>query len=323
MLSVANHAASLPVAYRLSLPEDWAADPERRAKAGVPEEVGFATKPAIALAQIRAAVAAGIPRGTVLMDAGYGVDGALRSAIAALGLGYVAGIRSNIRILPAGDPPGRNRRDAGPAKALAEDLPAAAWQTVTWRESSADRLGSRYARLRVRTAPAARGASPGPEEWLLIEWPEDAAEPTGYWLSTLPEDMSLEALVDRAALRWRIERDSQELKQELGLGHHEGRGWRGFHHHATLCIAAYGFLVSERETIPPSGPRTAAEREEPAVPPGCRPRGAADPTGAAHPELDRDPPPPPHRRARQNPRAMSLLPCATTSSGRETTFMTQ
>ena len=323
MLSIANHAASLPVAWRLYLPEDWAADPERRAKAGVPEEVGFATKPAIALAQIRAAVAAGIPRGTVLMDAGYGVDGALRSAIAELGLAYIAGIRPNTRVLPAGDPPGRSRRDARPAKALAEGLPAAAWQTVTWREGSADWLGSRYARLRVRTTPAARGSSPGPEEWLLVEWPEDAAEPTGYWLSTLPEDMSLEALVDRAQLRWRIERDYQELKQELGLGHYEGRGWRGFHHHATLCIAAYGFLVSERETIPPSGPRTAAKREEPALSPGRRPRRAADPTGAAHPELDRDPPPPPHRRARQHPRAMSLLPRATKPSGRETTFMTQ
>jgi SRSO17 transposase len=130
--------------------------------------------------------------------------------------------------------------------------------------------------VRVRTAHSGRGA-PGPEQWLLVEWPEGAAEPTGYWLSTLPEDIPLEALVDRAQLRWRIERDYQELKQELGLGHYEGRGWRGFHHHASLCIAAYGFLVSERETIPPSAPRTAPKREKPAVPPGYRPRGAADP----------------------------------------------
>ena len=144
-LSIANHAASLPVAWRLYLPEDWAADPERRAKAGVPEEVGFATKPAIALAQIRAAVAAGIPRGTVLMDAGYGVDGGLRSEIAALGLAYIAGVRPNTRVLPAGDPPGRSRRDARPAKALAEGLPAAAWQTVTWREGSAEPCGRRRA----------------------------------------------------------------------------------------------------------------------------------------------------------------------------------
>jgi SRSO17 transposase len=321
-LSIANHAASLPVAWRLYLPEAWAADPERRAKAGVPEEVGFATKPEIALTQIRAAVAAGIPRGTVLMDTGYGVDSRLRSAITALGLAYIAGVQPNTSVLPADHPPGRSRRDARPARVFAEGLPAAAWETVVWREGSADWLSSRYARARVRTAHSGRGA-PGPEEWLLVEWPEDAAEPTGYWLSTLPEDITLEALVDRAQLRWRIERDYQELKQELGLGHYEGRGWRGFHHHATLCIAAYGFLISERETIPPSGPRTAAKRREPAVSPGRRSRGATDPTGAAHPELDRDPPPPPHRRARQNPRAMSLLPRATKPSGQAPTLMTQ
>jgi Transposase DDE domain len=135
--------------------------------------------------------------------------------------------------------------------------------------------------------------------------------------------MPLEALVDRAQLRWRIERDYQELKQELGLGHYEGRGWRGFHHHATLCIAAYGFLVSERETIPPSAPRTAPKLEKPAVPPGYRPRGAADPTRAAHPQLDRDTPPPPHRRPRQHSRPMSLLPRATQPGDEGTKFITQ
>ena len=115
------------------------------------------------------------------------------------------------------------------------------------------------------------------EEWLLIEWPKGEKEPTKYWLSTLPQDIAFERLVDLAKLRWRIERDYQELKQELGLGHFEGRGWRGFHHHATLCIAAYGFLISERETIPPSGPRPAAWLPQLALPAGYRPRGAADP----------------------------------------------
>jgi hypothetical protein len=94
-------------------------------------------------------------------------------------------------------------------------------------------------------------AASRPEEWLLIEWPDGEKEPIKYWLSTLPEDVAFRELVDIAKLRWRIERDYQELKQEVGLGHFEGRGWRGFHHHATLCIAAYGFLISERETIPP------------------------------------------------------------------------
>lgn len=303
-LSIANHAASLPVAWRLYLPEAWAADPVRRKKAGVPEEIGFATKPDIALGQIRAAVAAGIPRGTVLMDAGYGVHATLRREITALGLAYVAAIRPDTTVWPA-DYPGRSRRQVRQAKALALDLPAAAWETVRWREGSAGWLGSRYARLRVRAA--GRGAQRS-EQWLLVEWPEDAAEPTGYWLSTLPEDISLEALVDRTQMRWRIERDYQDLKQELGLGHYEGRGWRGFHHHATLCIAAYGFLISERETIPPSGPRTVPKLAKPALPQGYRPRGAAGPTPAPRPELARDAAPSPHRRPRQGPRPMSLLP---------------
>jgi len=113
------------------------------------------------------------------------------------------------------------------------------------------------------------------DEWLLIEWPEGEDEPTKYWFSTLPEDIAFRDLVDIAKLRWRIERDYQELKQEVGLGHYEGRGWRGFHHHATLCIAAYGFLVSERETIPPSGSPSAMLFPQSAVPAGYRPRGSA------------------------------------------------
>jgi SRSO17 transposase len=112
----------------------------------------------------------------------------------------------------------------------------------------------------VRVRPAHRDHllhEPRAEEWVLIEWPEAEKEPTKYWLSTLSPDTPLADLVEQAKLRWRIERDFQELKQEMGLGHYEGRGWRGFHHHAALCIAAYGFLVSERGRVPPSGPQTA------------------------------------------------------------------
>jgi SRSO17 transposase len=319
-LSIANHGASLPVAHRLYLPEAWAADPERRRKAGVPEEVGFATKPAIALAELRAAVEAGIPRGTVLMDAGYGVDADLRRKVRGLGLAYVAGVRPKITLWPADGP--CVRREMRQAKALALGLPPSAWETVAWREGSNAWLRSRFARLRVRAAHSGRGA-PGPEEWLLVEWPEDAPEPARYWLSTLPEDMALAAMVDRTQMRWRIERDYQELKQQLGLGHYEGRGWRGFHHHASLCIAAYGFLISERETIPPSGPRTAAKRPEPALPADRRPGGAPDPPRTARPELDRDGPPPPHGRPRQRPRPMSMLPRAETHGQHQAKLVTQ
>jgi SRSO17 transposase len=134
-------------------------------------------------------------------------------------------------------------------KELAGDLAASAWKTLTWRQGT--QYSSRFAAVRVR--PAHRDywrSEPHPEEWLLIEWPRGEAEPTKYWLSTLPRETKLGDLVRLAKQRWIIERDYQELKQELGLGHFEGRGWRGFHHHATLCIAAYGFLVAERSRFP-------------------------------------------------------------------------
>ena len=241
--ALANHDASLPVAYRLYLPEDWAKDQARRDKAKVPETIVFQTKPEIALEQIKAARAAGLPQGVVLMDAGYGNDTALRTEITALGLAYVAGIGPNTSVWPpdAGPLPPQRRRGSGrppkllrrdeqhqplSAKALALGLPAAAWQAITWREGSADWLASRFARQRVR--PAHRDTKltePRPEEWLLIEWPQGETEPTKYWLATLPEDVALDRLVDIAKLRWRIERDYQELKQELGFGDYEGRGW--------------------------------------------------------------------------------------------------
>ena len=135
-------------------------------------------------------------------------------------------------------------------KALALSLPKHSWRTITWREETNKPLRSRFARVRVRTAPI-RDAAARPEETLLIEWPADEAEPTKYWLATVDKKMSLRALVDLAKMCWRIERDYLELKQEVGLGHYEGRAWPGFHHHGTLCIAVYGFLTSERGSIPP------------------------------------------------------------------------
>jgi SRSO17 transposase len=292
-LSIANHHASLPVAYRLYLPKEWATDRPRRRKVGVPEEATFKTKPAIALEQLRWACAAGLPRGVVLMDAGYGTDTDLRTSLTALGLSYVAGIQPQTSVWAPGTgprppknwsghgrPPKLLRRDGKhppiSVKKFALGLPTRAWRKITWREGTAEQLSSRFARVRVRAAhrdywlPESR-----PEEWLLIEWPEGEEAPTKYWFSTLPADIAFNQLVDLTKLRWRIERDYHELKQEIGLGHFEGRGWRGFHHHATLCIAAYGFLVSERETIPPSEAGSARLFEKTAIPETYRPRGSA------------------------------------------------
>ena len=236
-LSLANRHASLPVAYRLYLAEDWAKDSERRRKTGVPEEVSFKTKPEIALEQITAACEAGLPRGVVLMDAGYGNNSELRADIAALGSTYVAGILSNTTVwapgtgpLPPkkrsgiGRPPTLLRRDGEhqpiSVKELALGLPKRAWRVVKWREGSAEWLSSRFARVRVRAARRDYKLTESrPEEWLLIEWPEGENEPTKYWLSNLPKGIAFRQLVDLAKLRWRIERDCQELKQEAGLGH--------------------------------------------------------------------------------------------------------
>jgi SRSO17 transposase len=303
-LSIANHHASLPIAYRLYLPEAWTEDAERRTKARIPEAITFKTKPQIALEQIRAACAAGVARGVVLMDASYGSNSDLRNGVNLLALSYVAGIVPTIKVqaVTDGGEPGPRMS----AKELALSLPRKAWRTVTWREGTNAPLSSRFARVQVRTSPIRRAKDRG-EETLLIEWPQGADEPTRYWLSTLPKRTSLRKLVDIAKMRWRIERDYQDLKQEIGLGHYEGRGWTGFHHHGTLCIAAYGFLVSERETIPPSGPGCTWSLAKPAVSDGCRPRGAPDPARAPRPELDRHHPSQTCGGARSNAAEMPML----------------
>jgi SRSO17 transposase len=296
-LSIANHHASLPIAYRLYLPATWAKDAKRRNKARVPKKIKFKTKPQIALEQMQEACAAGVPRGVALMDASYGSNSALRAGISALALGYVAGIVPTVKVRAVSKRGALNKRMS--VKDLALSLPKHAWRTITWREGTNKQLRSRFARVQVHTAPI-RGAAERTEETLLIEWPEGEAEPTKYWLSTLEKNISFRLLVDIAKMRWRVERDYQELKQEVGLGHYEGRSWPGFHHHATLCIAIYGFLISEQETIPPSGPAASRRREVPTLPAGYRPRGAANPAAAARPQLSPDTAPQTNRRDRPN-----------------------
>jgi SRSO17 transposase len=292
-LSVANDHASLPIAYQLFLPQAWANDPLRRAKAGVPAAIGCETKTAIALGQLRQALADGVPVGIVLGDPAYGDETAFRAGVAALDLRCMLGVRSGTSVwapgtaaLPPaswsgrGRRPSRLRRDGGhqpvTLKTLALSLPARAWRSVTWREGSQGALSSRFAAVRVRPAHRdTQRSEPWPEEWLLIEWPEGEADLVKYWFSNLPRRTSLQRLVQVAKARWWIERDYQELKQELGLGHYEGRNWRGFHHHASLSIAAYGFLIAERCLFPPQQRFIRRRIEIPALPAGFQPRGAA------------------------------------------------
>jgi SRSO17 transposase len=315
-LSFATAEGSLPLAYRLYLPAEWADDEARRQRAGVPESVAFATKHEIAWTQIEAALAAGIPRGTVLMDTGY-ENATLRDRLTEHRLQYAAGIHPQTKLWWGEHQPGpmppkpergprrkRTVRDAThqPISALhiAQALPAAAYCTVSWREGTNAWLSSRFARARVR---AAHGDMMRAEEWLLIEWPPGEARPTKYFLCTLPEEVSFETLVDTVKMRWRIERDYLELKQELGLGHYEGRNWRGFHHHASLCIAAYGFLMLERLS---GFKKNATRLQAPALPEAFRPRGAR-PDAAPRPVVDRDGALPSGARHRTKASTMSVL----------------
>jgi SRSO17 transposase len=299
-LSVSTWNSSLPIAWRLYLPEVWCQDSKRRQQAGVPERVEFQTKPEIALDQIRQAMEQNVPVGVVLADAGYGNSTSFRTAITERGLQYMVGVESSTTVwepgqkpLPApprkpgrGAPSKRLQRNAEhqpvSAKQLALHLPPAAWREVAWRQGSRQTLRSRFLAVRVR--PAHRDykrTEPRPEEWLVIEWPKNEPEPTKYWLSTMPAKTSLKSLVKMGKHRWIIERDYEELKQELGLGHYEGRGWRGFHHHGVLCIAAYGFLVSERNRFSPSARAGHVGLSAPEPPPDFRPRGSPRPPRAA------------------------------------------
>ena len=303
-VSLANEHYSVPVGYRLYLPKDWSADPARRQQAKVPEDIVFATKPQIAMQLIDEAIVAGVMSGIVVADAGYGVDTAFRDQLTARELRYAVGITSAVKVWPEGTAPlppapwsGQGRKPVRPrrdaqhqpvsVKALAQALKPSQWKKVTWREGTNQALTSRFAAVRVRCAQTAPGGGLRPLEWLLIEWPKGDAEPLKYFLSTLPAATPLKELVRVAKLRWRIERDYQELKQEFGLDHFEGRSWRGFHHHATLSIAAYGFLLAERFALPKKTLDDPLLGPIPALPADFRPRGSpAAPASRAR--LDRD-----------------------------------
>jgi len=321
-LSLANEQFSVPIGYRLYLPKDWSVDLRRREKAKVPQDIEFATKPEIAMALIDEAMAAGVAPKIAVADAGYGVDTAFRHHLTDRGLQYVVGVTSVVSVWPEGTAPlppapwsgqGRKpkllRRDAQhkpvSVKALAMALKPRQWKNITWREGTNLALTSRFAAVRVRCAHQDYWRSEArPQEWLLIEWPKGDAEPLKYFLSTLPAHTSIHELVRVAKLRWRIERDYQELKQEFGLDHFEGRSWRGFHHHATLSIAAYGFLLVERFAYPKKTVQHPILGEIPALPTDFRPRGSPA-TPATRSRLDRNPA---SRTRRLSDRTTAALP---------------
>ena len=262
-LHAVGEGGTVPLGFRLYLPEEWCADIERRRKAKIPDSVEFATKPALGGELAVRAAGWGIGRAPVLGDQAYGDDSKLRARLDDQQLEYVLSVSPTTTVFAAGTrfqiPPakpgaGRPPTVAKPdsehtkVKTLAASLPAEAWQTVTYRDRDGQPIRSRFAFERVIAAhPVTEHRYEPREEWLIIEWPEGKDEPSDYWLANLPADTTPERLARLARLRWMIELDYRQLKGELGLDHYEGRSYLGFHHHCAIVIAAHGFLTLERQ----------------------------------------------------------------------------
>ena len=267
-VTVSLHAVgaggTVPLGFRLYLPEEWCADVERRRKAKVPDSVEFATKPALGGELAVRAAGWEIARAPVLGDQAYGDDSKLRARLDDEQLGYVLSVSPETTVFEAGTrfavplrrsgsrgrapSVARPDREHTSVKALAASLPAEAWHTVSYRNRDGEPVRSQFAFMRVIAArPVTEHRLAPREESLIIQRPEGKTEPTDYWLANLPADTAPERLARLARLRWMIELDYRQLKGELGLDHYEGRSYLGFHHHCAIVIAAHGFLTLERQ----------------------------------------------------------------------------
>lgn len=256
-LTLANTRAHVPVDFELYLPRSWADDADRRAEARIPDDVKFKTKPQLAVDMIARALADGLPRGVVLADSAFGDSSDFREELRCYGMDYAVGIKSPTKVWL------NNRPDAHLGKAvsvatLARQIDRKQYRRVTWRDGTRRRLSSRFAMRRVITA-ANDGWDPAEREdvWLLIEWPENEPEPTGYFLTTMARNATKKQLVRLVKERYRTEQVYEECKGELGLDHYEGRRFSGWHHHVSVVLCCYAFIVAERgRRFPPSARRT-------------------------------------------------------------------
>jgi SRSO17 transposase len=258
-LTLAKGEVPVPIVLRLFLPETWIQDPERLQHAGVPEAFWTQrSKPEIALDELERLLQAGVSFGAVVMDAGYGMSAPFRHGLSALGLLWAAGIARTQKVYAAdvqmiAGPPTRGRPRKTPipdAEAVAAEamLAKASWQRITWRRGTKGPLRAKFAAMRVRVAdgPTVRlqGRTgqhlPGDEVWLVGE--HRSSGERKFYLSNLPPDTKLKHLASLIKARWVCEQAHQQLKEELGLDHFEGRSWRGLHRHALLTLIAYLFL---------------------------------------------------------------------------------
>jgi SRSO17 transposase len=271
-LHAVGRRGTLPLGWALYLPQAWCDDSERRRRAKIPAGVAFLTKPELAAGLMEQAAAWDVPRAPVLADQAYGDNAALRTRLDEAGLEYVLAVGPETGVFGpqttfavperrpgTGRPPSVARPDRPPQSvaSLAAGLGPDAFREVAVRPGPGGRaLGGRFATVRVRAShPVLRDRLAPREEWLIVEWPEGAAAPSGYWLANLAADTRPERLARLARLRWTIELDYKQLKGELGLDHYEGRSYLGWHHHAALVTAAHAFLTEER--LDPKAPRPA------------------------------------------------------------------
>lgn len=260
-LSVATRTEHLPVDFELYLPESWTEDPARRREARIPDSVQFRTKPQLGLAMIRRAIDDGLQPGVVLADTAYGSSSDFRQELHDLGLDYAVGVdpKTVIWLL---DAQLRCRGDPVSVRDLAIRIEArGGFRRCTWRKATKQDLSARFALRRVK--PAGRRAE-SDAQWLLIEWRDGESEPANYFLATLPENITKRQLIRLVMQRWRTERVYEDLKSELGLDHFEGRRFRGWHHHVSVALCCYAFIVAERvQRFSPSVRRPLGHGPEP------------------------------------------------------------
>jgi len=260
-LSLATRSDHLPVDFALYLPTSWTDDKARRAEAHIPEDVVFKTKPELALAMLTRAQEAKLPLGVVLADAGYGNSAEFRLGLHRLGLPYSVGVAASSKVFEVHEVFNRGGQ-AIDLRKLASKLDAKGkFQRFSWRTGTRGELSARFAMRRV--APCGEQGNERDERstvWLLIEWRDGEADPANYYFSSLPPDTTLDALVRITTQRWRTERAYEDLKGELGLDHFEGRSFPGWHHHISVVLCCYAFVVAERHRVFPltsSRPRRA------------------------------------------------------------------
>jgi SRSO17 transposase len=260
-LVLATRTEQVPVDFALYLPRSWTDDADRRAKARIPEDVVFKTKTELALDLIARAVEDKLPGDVVLADTAYGESFDFRSAVRDFGLDFAVAVRSLTKVWLI-DSVDRRRFEPISLGEIADCLGPKKFRRYAWREgthatSKRGKLASRFWFRRVKVAhDDGTAVSEREPLWLVIEWPEGEAKPTKYVLTTLPRRMSKKQIIRTLKERWRTERAYEELKGELGLDHFEGRSWRGWHHHVSVVLCCYAFVVSERvRHFPPSARR--------------------------------------------------------------------